>query len=61
MFDEYLRVGDITSQECLVKFCEGVIDAFGATYLRKPSAEDCQFLMKMHDRVHGFPRMFREH
>ncbi|XP_042051325.1 uncharacterized protein LOC121796568 [Salvia splendens] len=39
------------------KFCEGVIDAFGATYLRKPNVEDCQFLMRMHDRVHSFPGM----
>ncbi|XP_042027115.1 uncharacterized protein LOC121774280 [Salvia splendens] len=38
--------------ECLAKFYEGVVDAFRATYLRKPNAEDCQFLMRMHDRVH---------
>ncbi|XP_047942801.1 uncharacterized protein LOC125189582 [Salvia hispanica] len=57
MFDEYLHVGDTTGRECLVKFCEGVIDAFGATYLCKPNAEDCQYLMRMHDRVHGFSGM----
>ncbi|XP_047965025.1 protein ALP1-like [Salvia hispanica] len=57
MFDEYLHVGDTTGRECLVKFCEGVIDAFSATYLRKPNAEDCQYLMGIHDRVHGFPGM----
>ncbi|XP_042052601.1 uncharacterized protein LOC121797870 [Salvia splendens] len=55
MFDEYLHVRDTTGQECLAKFCEGVIDAFGATYLH--NAEDCQFLMMMHDRVHNFPGM----
>ncbi|XP_042059338.1 uncharacterized protein LOC121803802 [Salvia splendens] len=47
MFDEYLHVGDTTGRECLVKFCEGVIDAFSAAYLLKPNAEDCQFLMRM--------------
>ncbi|XP_047942920.1 uncharacterized protein LOC125189720 [Salvia hispanica] len=57
MFDEYLYVGDTTGQEYLGKFCEGVIDAFSATYLRKPNAEDCQFLMRMHDRVHDFTGM----
>ncbi|XP_047965981.1 uncharacterized protein LOC125210474 [Salvia hispanica] len=50
MFDEYLHVGNTTGRECLAKFCEGVIDTFGATYLRKPNAEDCHFLMGMHDR-----------
>ncbi|XP_047979128.1 uncharacterized protein LOC125221044 [Salvia hispanica] len=34
-----------------------VVDAFGATYLRKPNAENCQFLMQMHDKVHDFLRM----
>ncbi|XP_047961966.1 uncharacterized protein LOC125206785 [Salvia hispanica] len=57
MFDEYLHVGDTTGQECLIKFCEGMIDAFNASYLRKPNVEDCQFLMRIHDRVHDFPGM----
>ncbi|XP_047966026.1 protein ALP1-like [Salvia hispanica] len=57
MFDEYLHVGDTTGRECLVNFCAGVIDAFGATYLRKPNAQDCQDLLRMHDTVHGFPGM----
>ncbi|XP_042012017.1 protein ALP1-like [Salvia splendens] len=57
MFDEYLHVGDTTGRECLAKFCEGEVDAFGATYLCKPNTEDCQFLMGMHDRVHDFPGM----
>ncbi|XP_042051273.1 uncharacterized protein LOC121796501 [Salvia splendens] len=57
MFDEYLHVEDTTRRECLAKFCEGVVDAFSNTYLRKPNAADCQFPMKMHGRVHVFPGM----
>ncbi|XP_047978830.1 uncharacterized protein LOC125220726 [Salvia hispanica] len=56
MFDEYLHVGDTTGRECLVNFCAGIIDAFGATYLRKPNAQDCQDLLRMHDTVHDFPQ-----
>ena len=41
MFDEYLHVEDTTGWEWLAKFCEGVTDAFGATYLRKSNVEDC--------------------
>ncbi|XP_047979386.1 uncharacterized protein LOC125221308 [Salvia hispanica] len=56
MFDEYLHVGDTTGRECLVKFCASVIDAFGATYLRKPNAQDCQDLL-LHETVHDFSGM----
>ncbi|XP_047940818.1 uncharacterized protein LOC125188115 [Salvia hispanica] len=56
-FNEYLHVGDTIDRECMVKFCEGVVDAFGATYLRRLNTEDCQFLMGMQDRVHDFPGM----
>ena len=57
MFDEHLHVGDTTGRECLAKFCESVVDAFDTTYLCKPNVEDCQFLMRMHNWVHGFPGM----
>ncbi|XP_047961520.1 uncharacterized protein LOC125206287 [Salvia hispanica] len=55
MFDEYLHVADTTGRDCLKKFCKGVIETFGPTYLRKPTAQDCQFLLDLHWRVHGFP------
>ncbi|XP_047979015.1 uncharacterized protein LOC125220930 [Salvia hispanica] len=57
MFDEYLHVGDTTGRECLKKFCKLVVEAFGYTYLRRPTANDCQSLMRMHETVHGFPGM----
>ena len=57
MFDEYLHVGETTGRECLKTFCKLVVEAFGDTYLRRPTADDCQSLMRMHETVHGFPGM----
>ncbi|XP_047953192.1 uncharacterized protein LOC125199069 [Salvia hispanica] len=57
MFDEYLHVADTTGRDCLKKFCKGVIETFGPTYLRKPTVQDCQFLLDLHWRTHGFPGM----
>ncbi|XP_047961460.1 uncharacterized protein LOC125206218 [Salvia hispanica] len=57
MFDEYLNVGDTIGRECLKKFCKLVVEAFGDTYLRRLTADDCQSLMRMHETMHGFPGM----
>ncbi|XP_047979397.1 uncharacterized protein LOC125221319 [Salvia hispanica] len=54
MLDEYLYVGETTSRDCLNNFCRGVVEAFGETYLRRPTADDCQSLIRMHETVHGF-------
>ncbi|KAL1564582.1 hypothetical protein AAHA92_06908 [Salvia divinorum] len=57
MFEEYLHIGDLTGRECQSNFCQVVVEAFSTTYMRKPNATDCPFLLDMHERVHGFPRM----
>ncbi|XP_047961486.1 uncharacterized protein LOC125206246 [Salvia hispanica] len=57
MSDEYLHVGETTGRDCLKNFCRGVVEAFGDTYLRRPTADDCQSLMRMHETVHDFPGM----
>ncbi|XP_047942593.1 uncharacterized protein LOC125189351 [Salvia hispanica] len=57
MFDEYLHVGETTGRECLKTFCKLIVEVFGGTYLRCPTADVCQSLMRMHETVHGFPRM----
>ncbi|XP_047978547.1 uncharacterized protein LOC125220419 [Salvia hispanica] len=59
MFDEYLHVGETTVRDCLKNFFRGVVEAFGDTYLRRPTADDCQNLMRMHEMVHDFPGMLR--
>ncbi|XP_041995715.1 uncharacterized protein LOC121745835 [Salvia splendens] len=52
-----LHVADTIGRDCLKKFCKGVIQTFGPTYLQKPTAQDCKFLLDLHWRVHGFPGM----
>ena len=49
MFDEYLHVGETTGRKCLKTFCKVVVEAFGDTYLRRPTSDDCQRLMRMHE------------
>ncbi|XP_033139845.1 putative nuclease HARBI1 isoform X1 [Brassica rapa] len=54
--DEYVRLGETTAQQCLHHFTAGIIDIFGAQYLRRPTTEDLQrLLVKGEER--GFPGM----
>ncbi|XP_057785255.1 uncharacterized protein LOC131002806 [Salvia miltiorrhiza] len=39
-FNEYLKVADTKGCLCLKRFCEAVIRAFGAEYLRRPMQAD---------------------
>ncbi|XP_042002870.1 protein ALP1-like, partial [Salvia splendens] len=57
IFDEYLHIGDSTGRLCLLNFCRGVRAAFSDEFLRRPTTEDCQFLLNLHEQVHGFPGM----
>ena len=57
MWDEYLHIGETTARDCLQHFCQGVIEIFGEQYLRKPTPQDCEDLMQMHEDVHGFNGM----
>ncbi|XP_057771032.1 uncharacterized protein LOC130990813 [Salvia miltiorrhiza] len=56
-YDEYLRVSETTGYECLRYFCRGVIEVFGAHYLKWPTFHDYQCLMEMHKQKHDFPEM----
>ncbi|XP_057779649.1 uncharacterized protein LOC130998234 [Salvia miltiorrhiza] len=56
-FDEYLKVADTTERLCLKRFCKAVIRAYGAEYLRRPTAADIQRLLQMHEEQHRFSRM----
>ncbi|XP_047978936.1 uncharacterized protein LOC125220844 [Salvia hispanica] len=56
-FNEYLHVGESTGKLCLMNFCKGVRAAFTDEFLKKPSTADCQFLLQLHEQVHGFPGM----
>ncbi|XP_021751010.1 uncharacterized protein LOC110716671 [Chenopodium quinoa] len=54
--DEYLKLGESTARECVAQFVDGVIAQFATEYLRKPTLEDIQRLLREgEDR--GFPDM----
>ncbi|XP_029145185.1 uncharacterized protein [Arachis hypogaea] len=54
--DDYVRIGESTTIECLEKFVECVIFVFQDEYLRKPNANDVQRLLQMVEG-RGFPGM----
>ncbi|XP_020992129.1 uncharacterized protein LOC107475101 [Arachis duranensis] len=54
--DNYVRIGESTTIECLEKFVEGVISVFENEYLRKPKPNDVQRLLQMAEG-RGFPGM----
>ncbi|XP_058725907.1 uncharacterized protein LOC131597214 [Vicia villosa] len=54
--DEYVRINESTSIECLQRFVQGVNVVFGAEYLRKPNNTDLEHLLQM-GKSHGFPSM----
>ncbi|XP_076943458.1 uncharacterized protein LOC143613706 [Bidens hawaiensis] len=55
--DEYIRIGESTSIECLHKFCRSIVEVFGPRYLRRPNQDDIQRLLKLHSEKHGFVGM----
>ncbi|CAK8532688.1 unnamed protein product [Lathyrus sativus] len=55
--DDYLRIGETTTLKCVDKFTRGVINIFGAQYLRRPNAEDIERLMQMGE-ARGFPGQY---
>ncbi|CAI8612680.1 unnamed protein product [Vicia faba] len=54
--DEYVRIGESTSIECLQRFVQGVNVVFGDEYLRKPNNTDVEHLLQMGES-RGFPDM----
>ena len=54
--DEYLKIAESTTRECLNHFVEGVTREFGAEYLRRPTIFDVQRLLRDGAR-RGFPGM----
>ncbi|GJW83220.1 ALP1-like protein isoform X1 [Tanacetum coccineum] len=52
--DKYLQIGEKTSRDCLMHFCNGVIELYGE---RRPIQTDVKKLYAFHDNKHGFPGM----
>ncbi|GJS06702.1 reverse transcriptase domain-containing protein [Tanacetum coccineum] len=53
--DEYLQIGEKTSRDCLMHFCNGVIELYDEEYLRRPTQTDVEKLYAFHENKHGFP------
>ena len=56
MLDEYLKVVESTSLECLENFMQLVIEVFGPEYLRRPTVEDTEHFLQVGE-ARGFPGM----
>jgi len=54
--DEYVRIGETTTVECLERFVSGMWIIFGNKYLRRPNNEDTKKLLQM-GVARGFPNM----
>ncbi|KAL6553425.1 hypothetical protein OROGR_007267 [Orobanche gracilis] len=54
--DEYIRIGETTSNLCLEKFVKGITEIFGPHYMRRPNNEDTMRLQQMGES-RGFPGM----
>ena len=54
--DDYLKIGESTSMECLEMFAQGVIDKFSGHYLRRPTCDDVERLLQVGES-RGFPGM----
>ena len=44
--DEYVRIGETTTIECVKRFCQGVVEIFWPEYLRSPNAADISRLLQ---------------
>ena len=54
--DEYVRIGESTTIECVKRLCQGVVEIFGPEYLRLQNAIDISRLLRKANQ-RGFPRM----
>lgn len=54
--DEYVRMSESSVLKSLKRFCEAVVGVFAEEYLRYPTVEDVQRLLKMNE-ARGFPGM----
>ena len=54
--DEYFRIGETTTIECVKRFCQGVVEIFGPEYLRSLNAANISRLLRKANQ-RGFPRM----
>ena len=44
--NEYVRIGETTTIECVKRFCHGVVEIFGSEYRKSPNAADISRLLR---------------
>jgi hypothetical protein len=54
--DEYLQLSETTSMESMDNFCDLIVSLYESEYLRHPTVEDLERLMKIGQK-RGFPGM----
>ena len=54
--DEYVRIGESITIECVKRFCQGVVEIFGPEYLRSLNMADISRLLRKANQC-GFPGM----
>jgi len=54
--DEYSKIGGTTTLECLRRFCKGIIKLYEIEYLRAPTQDDLQRILRVSE-MRGFPGM----
>ncbi|GJR19042.1 protein translocase subunit SecA2, chloroplastic isoform X1 [Tanacetum coccineum] len=55
--DEYLQIDDKTSRDCLMAFCNGVMELYGEEFLRRPTQTDVEKVYAFHEEKHRYPGM----
>ena len=54
--DEYVKIGESTTTDCVKRFCRAVVEIFSEEYIRAPNANDVARLLEIGEK-RGFPRM----
>ncbi|XP_073281944.1 uncharacterized protein [Primulina huaijiensis] len=54
--DEYIKIGESTTIQCLQRFCRDIIEVFAERYLRSPTSIDIDRLLRIGEK-RGFPGM----
>jgi hypothetical protein len=58
--DDYLRMAESTTIDCISRFCMAIVAVFEKNYVRKPNAEDTTRILAQNVHI-TFPRMHVEH
>ncbi|XP_073049431.1 uncharacterized protein [Primulina eburnea] len=54
--DEYIKMGESTTIQCLQRFCRDIVEVFAEQYLRSTTSIDIDRLLHIGEKC-GFPRM----